>query len=163
MSASITARNHPTPRYGCEPAARKSIFASTSRLVDAAAAAAFALHYRSPSRHRDVTAPLIARAAPRRRRSNPARLRLSVWAGLHNNSLPALERPGHEPKTASPNRRVALPRATRRPTGCRARAHAPNTPCRPHAARQLPVDAPRRQVIFGRLLLFMLVVAVVSQ
>ena len=80
----------PTPRYGSE---RSRNFAfDLRRRASSSAAVAFALQHRSASRHRDVTAPLIARAAPRRRRSQPpARLRLSVWAGLHNNSPPALK------------------------------------------------------------------------
>lgn len=113
-------------------------FASTSRLVDAAAAVAFALHYRSPSRHRDVTAPLIARAAPRRRRSQPpARLRLFGlgWAAQQF-SARAPTAGTRAQRRRRPTAAWPWPRATRRPTRAARATKPPQTPSRRHPHMQ---------------------------
>ena len=168
IRSSSTARNHLRRLgMGLSRPPESRFFASTSRLVDAAAAVAFALHYRSPSRHRDVTAPLIARAAPRRRRNPQLGSGYLVWAGLHNNSPPALQQPGHEPKdgVAQPahgpgqGRRgglLALPA----PRSAAKHLRAVALTCSEAASGR---RAATTSHLCGRLLLFMLVFLVVSQ
>ena len=119
----------------------------------------------TPSR-RDCT--LIARAAPRRRRSNPQLgSGYLVWAGLHNNSPPALQQPGHEPKdgVAQPahgpgqGRRgglLALPA----PRGRSKHLRAVALTCSKAASGRRAATASH---LCGRLLLFMLVFAVIPQ
>ena len=97
----------------------------------------------------------------------PARLRLLVWAGLHNNSPPALQQPGHEPKdgVAQPphgpgqGRRgglLALPA----PRSAAEHLRAVALTCSKAASGRRAATASH---LCGRVLLFMLVFTVVSQ
>ena len=164
IKSSSTASNH-LRRLGMglsrPPECR--FFASTSRLVDAAAAVAFALHYRSPSRHRDVTAPLIARAAPRRRRSQPpARLRLFGlgWAAQQF-SARARTAGTRAQRRRRPTAAWPLPRATRRPTRAARATRAPQTPSRRRPAMRrgnyllMPLEGklclPSHSTVYARL------------
>ena len=123
----------PTPRYGSERS-RNFAFDLRHRASSNAAADAFALQHRCASRHRDVTAPLVARAAPRRRRRTPQLG--SGYLGWAAQQFSARARAAGTParRRRRPTAAWPWPRATRRPTRAARATKRRQTPSRrrPH-------------------------------